>query len=97
VHTSWVARHGEGWRLAAHGSAGTLVATAAGHTGHFPVRLRGARATDAELRDLLVPGEEPATFPFAELVRRIAAGGNGVPTFADGIAALRVAEAVEGR
>ena len=95
VHTSWVARHGEGWRLAAHGSDGTLVATAAGHTGHFPVRLRGARADEPELRDLIVPGEEQATFPFAELVRRIAAGGSDVPTFADGLAALRVADAVE--
>lgn len=97
VHTSWVARHGEGWRLAAHGSDGTLVATAAGHTGHFPVRLRGARAGEPELRDLLVPGDEPATFPFTELVRRIVAGGAGVPTFADGVAALQVAEAVESR
>ncbi|SHK53121.1 Predicted dehydrogenase [Pseudonocardia thermophila] len=95
VHTSWVARHGDGWRLVAHGSDGTLVATAAGHTGHFPVRLQGARADEPQLRDLVVPGEEPATFAFAELVRRIAAGGEGVPTFEDGIATLRVAEAVE--
>ncbi len=63
VHTSWVARHGEGWRLAAHGSDGTLVATAAGHTGHFPVRLRGARADEPELRDLLVPGTEAGHDP----------------------------------
>ncbi|MFC4945051.1 Gfo/Idh/MocA family protein [Pseudonocardia sp. GCM10023141] len=95
VHTSWVAHHGDGWRLVAHGSAGTLVATAAGHTGHFPVRLQGARAADPGLTDLVVPGDEPATHPFAELVRRIAAGGAGVPTFADGVAALQVAEEVE--
>ncbi len=95
VHTSWVARHGAGWRLTAYGSDGTLVATAAGHTGHFPVLLRGARADDDALRDLVVPDGEQATYPFAELVRRIAAGGNDVPTFADGVAALRVAEAVE--
>jgi len=95
VHASWVARHGEGWRLTVHGSAGTLVATAAGHTGHFPVTLRGARADEPALRELVVPGGDPATTPFTELVRRLAAGGDGVPTFADGIAALRVAEAVE--
>jgi predicted dehydrogenase len=95
VHTSWVARHGDGWRLAAYGSEGTLVASAAGHTGHFPVTLRGARADDPELRDLVVPGHAAATYPFAQLVTLIAAGGAGVPTFADGVAALRVAEAVE--
>ncbi len=95
VHTSWVARHGEGWRLAAHGSDGTLVATAAGHTGHFPVRLRGARAGDDALRDLVVPAGEPPTYAFAELVRRLTADAHDVPTFADGVAALRVAEEVE--
>jgi predicted dehydrogenase len=96
VHASWVARHGEGWRLAAHGSTGTLVATAKGHTGHFPVTLRGARADEPALQDLVVPGDEPPTTPFTELVRRLAAGESGVPTFEDGLAALRVAEAVEG-
>lgn len=95
VHTSWIARHGEGWRLALYGSDGTLVATAAGHTGHFPVRLRGARADEPRLRDLVEPDDLEATYPFAELVRRIAGGGDGVPRFADGVAALRIAEAVE--
>jgi predicted dehydrogenase len=95
VHTSWVARFGAGWRMAVHGSEGALLAEAAGHTGHFPVRLRGARAGDEGLREL-VAAEGGPTEPFAALVRALAAGRTAdVPTFADGVAALRVAEAVE--
>jgi predicted dehydrogenase len=53
LHTSWVARFGAGWRLAVHGSEGALLAEAGGHTGHFPVRLSGARAGDDGLRELV--------------------------------------------
>jgi predicted dehydrogenase len=99
VHTSWVARFGAGFRLVVHGSDGVLVASAAGHTGHFPVRLEGARAGEPGLREL-VPGDGERTAPFTELVRRLAARVAGaaepdLPDFADGLAALRVADAVE--
>jgi predicted dehydrogenase len=95
LHTSWVARFGAGWRLAVHGSEGALLAEAGGHTGHFPVRLSGARAGDDGLREL-VPATGGATEPFAALVRALAAGQLAdVPTFEDGVAALRVAQAVE--
>jgi predicted dehydrogenase len=73
LHTSWVARFGAGWRLAVHGSEGALLAEAGGHTGHFPVRLSGARGGDDGLREL-VPAVGTATEPFAALVRAIAAG-----------------------
>ena len=116
VHSSWVAWHGSGWRLAAYGSEGTLVATADGHTGHFPVRLAGARAEDPQLRDLLpttgadeVPELAPdaPTFPFARLVRRMAAAlatedptsaaaAAALPTFADGLELLSLADDVDG-
>jgi predicted dehydrogenase len=98
VHTSWVAWHGSGWRLAAYGSEGTLVATADGHTGHFPVRLAGARADEPQLRDLEptagreeVPElpSDAATFPFARLVRRLA----GVLSRPDGDVSAAVAAA----
>jgi len=95
LHTSWVARFGAGWRLAVHGSEGALLAEAAGHTGHFPVRLSGARAGDAGLREL-VPAAGTVTEPFAALIRAIAAGELAdVATFDDAVAALRVADAVE--
>jgi predicted dehydrogenase len=116
MHTSWVAWHGSGWRLAAYGSAGTLVATADGHTGHFPVRLAGARADDSALRPIepvAGTGEvtelppDAATMPFARLVRRLAAALSDadpaaaaaaaeLPTFADGVGLLRLADAVDG-
>jgi predicted dehydrogenase len=99
VHTSWVARFGAGWRLAVHGSEGALLAEAGGHTGHFPVRLSGARVGDDGLREL-VPATGTATEPFAALVRALAATDStdraDLPTFDDGVAALRVADAVEG-
>lgn len=96
VHASWVARAGTGWRLVAHGSDGVLVASAAGHTGHFPVRLEGARHGE-DLREL-VPAEGGRTTPFTALVRRLAADAldEDLPRFADGLAALHVADAVEG-
>jgi predicted dehydrogenase len=97
VHTSWVAPFGAGWRLVVHGSEGVLVAEAAGHTGHFPVGLRGARTGDDGLRPLIAADGGP-TEPFALLVRSLAAGDtDDVPTFDDGVAALRVAAAVEAR
>jgi predicted dehydrogenase len=93
VHTSWVAPYGAGFRLVVHGSEGALVAEAAGHTGHFPVGLRGTR--DGTWQEL-VPATGGATEPFAALVRALAAGEHtDLPTFADGVAALRVADAVE--
>ena len=103
LHTSWVARFGSGWRLAAYGSDGVLVASADGHTGHFPVRLDGARTSDPGLQTLVTPDPAlPATYPFAQLIRTLAAqltagapAGGDVPTFADGLAALRIAAAVE--
>ena len=119
VHTSWTAAAGSGWRLAAYGSEGVLVASADGHTGHFPVRLEGARLEGARggagLETLVAPeAGVPSWYPFGALVRELAgrlAGESGaaaeskaaeasgwlgdVPMFADGVAALRVAEAVE--
>jgi predicted dehydrogenase len=105
VHTSWTAAAGSGWRLAAYGSEGVLVASADGHTGHFPIRLEGARGGGA-LETLVVPEAGMASwYPFGQLVRelagRLAAGDLGaglgdVPTFGDGVAALRVAYDVEG-
>ncbi|RTL67280.1 MAG: Gfo/Idh/MocA family oxidoreductase [Pseudonocardiaceae bacterium] len=96
VHTSWVAPFGAGWRLVVHGSEGVLVAEAAGHTGHFPVGLSGARRGDDCLRPLL-PAEGGPTEPFALLVRALAMGDtDDIPTFDDGVAALRVAAAVDG-
>ena len=100
VHSSWVAPEGAGWRLVAHGSGGVLVAEAAGHTGHFPVRLSGARAGEDVAE--LVAADGAATEPFTRLVRalvahlRNAAPAGDLPTFADGVAALRVADAVDG-
>jgi predicted dehydrogenase len=129
VHTSWTAVGGSGWRLTAYGTEGVLVASAAGHTGHFPVRLEGARG-GARLETLVAPEEGvPSWYPFGALVRELAGwvtgsggsaegpgaagaadrleatggleavgglGGLGdVPVFADGVAALRVADAVE--
>ncbi len=50
----------------------------------------------ADLHDVVVPVDESATQRFVELVRRIADGAaDDVPTFADGVAMLRLAEAVE--
>jgi predicted dehydrogenase len=95
VHTSWVARFGAGFRMVVHGSEGMLLAEAAGHTGHFPVRLTGARTGDDSPREL-VPATGGATEPFAALVRAVAGGENAdLPTFTDGVEALRVADAVE--
>ena len=106
VHTSWTAAAGSGWRLAAHGSEGVLVASADGHTGHFPVRLEGARGGSG-LETLVAPEAGVASwYPFGALVRELAgrlsgdlgdlgAGLGDVPTFADGVAALRVADSVE--
>lgn len=115
VHTSWVARHGSGWRLAAYGSDGVLIASADGHTGHFPVRLSGARSDDPAVAPIesregasevteLAP--DSATFPFARLVRRLAAALAGpdpaaaaavaqLPTFADGAALLDLADRID--
>jgi predicted dehydrogenase len=103
LHTSWVAQFGSGWRLTAYGSAGTLVASADGHTGHFPIKLQGARSGDAELKTLVEPDPAlPATYPFSQLIRTLAAqlaagepAGGDLPTFADGLAALRIADAAE--
>jgi predicted dehydrogenase len=107
VHTSWTAAAGSGWRLAAYGSEGVLVASADGHTGHFPVRLEGARLEGAQggagLETLVAPeAGVPSWYPFGVLVRELAGrvpagsvGSGDVPTFADGVAALRVADAVE--
>jgi len=103
VHTSWVARFGAGWRLIVHGSEGMLLAEASGHTGHFPVRLSGARGEDPHLRELVAPSGE-ATYPFTQLISRVAAhltarGDPGaapdLPSFADGVAALRIAERLQ--
>jgi predicted dehydrogenase len=99
VHSSWIARGGAGWRLVAHGSEGVLLAEAAGHAGHHPVRLSGTRH-DAPLSELVAPADG-ATAPFEALVRALAedlrtpAVPGHVPTFRDGAAALRVADAVE--
>jgi predicted dehydrogenase len=107
VHTSWTAAAGRGWRLAAYGSEGVLVASADGHTGHFPVRLEGAQLEGAQggagLETLVAPeAGVPSWYPFGVLVRELAGrvpagsvGSGDVPTFADGVAALRVADAVE--
>jgi predicted dehydrogenase len=106
VHTSWVAPAGAGWRLVVHGSGGVLIAEADGHTGHFPVRLTGWRAGATGRGDLTphVDGADVATYPFARLVERVAAhltsGGDpaaipDVPSFDDGLAALRIADDVE--
>ncbi len=95
VHTSWVARFGAGFRMVVYGSEGMLLAEAAGHTGHFPVRLTGARTGDDAPREL-VAATGGATEPFEALVRAIAGGDHtDLPTFADGVEALRVAESVE--
>ena len=103
MHSSWIARFGAGWRLVVHGSEGMLLAQASGHTGHCPVRLLGARDGDDAPRELVAPSGPP-TEPFERLVRRVAehlAAGRepgavpDVPTFADGLAVLRVAETVE--
>ncbi|GLZ43979.1 oxidoreductase [Actinomycetospora sp. NBRC 106375] len=100
VHSSWVAPAGAGWRLVAHGSEGVLLAEAAGHTGHFPVRLSGARAGEEVTEIVAAAGA--ATEPFTRLVRALVARVAGddaagdLPTFADGVAALRVADAVDG-
>lgn len=73
------------------------MATAEGHTGHFPVRLAGARADEPALHDLRpaegadeVPEMAPdsATLPFARLVRRLA----GALCSADPPAAARAAD-----
>lgn len=105
MHTSWVTRFGAGWRLVAHGSDGVLAASADGHTGHYPVRLEGARTDAPDLQPLVVPGAGvSSSYPFAQLIRELTADltadGDAsavpdVPTFADGVAALRIADAVE--
>ncbi len=109
LQTSWVAWHGPGWRLDLQGGEGRLLATAAGHTPHFPVTLAGARADDAELRRLEPPEDlfdvpelerDAAFYPFARLVRRLAlaVAGEGPapgPGFQQGLRMLRLAEAVE--
>ncbi|SFN54489.1 Predicted dehydrogenase [Pseudonocardia ammonioxydans] len=95
VHTSWVAPLGAGFRMVVHGSEGVLRAEADGHTGHFPVRLAGARSGDGAVRDLVPASGGPAS-AFEALARALAAGDTAhVPTFDDGLAALRVASAVE--
>lgn len=100
VHSSWIARGGGGWRLEVHGTEGTLLAEADGHTGHFPVRLTGARCDDPPGE--LVAGQGRPTEPFERLVRALVGHLRGtgplgdLPTFADGVAVLRVAEAVDG-
>jgi predicted dehydrogenase len=80
VHTSWVAWHGTGWELTAHGSEGTLTASASGHTGHFPVVLMGARAGEQGLREMPSAGSDEVPemtagqpgLPLARLIRRMA-------------------------
>jgi predicted dehydrogenase len=73
LHTSWVAQFGSGWHLTAYGSDGTLVASADGHTGHFPIRLDGARTGDPGLQTLVTPDPAlPATYPFSQLIRTLA-------------------------
>jgi predicted dehydrogenase len=73
LHTSWVAQFGSGWHLTAYGSDGTLVASADGHTGHFPIRLDGARSGDPALQTLVTPDPAlPATYPFSQLIRALA-------------------------
>ncbi|WP_020667070.1 Gfo/Idh/MocA family protein [Amycolatopsis nigrescens] len=106
LHTSWVAQDGDGWRLTAHGSAGRLVATAQGHTGHFPVTLRGAlggepmREIASDPPDVGEFAPDAPTYPLARMLRQLAVAISGgkaedLPTFADGVAALRLAEAIE--
>lgn len=108
IHTSWVARFGGGWRLELHGSEGYLVGTADGHTGHFPVTVRGARA-DFSLGDVGGGvaqdrhgiGVLAANYALAGLLCEVARAVGGeanadLPGFADGLAMLRIAEGVEG-
>lgn len=105
VRSSWVAHHETGFRLAAHGSDGTLVATAAGHTSHFPVSLHGARAGQP-LEPLPAPAgmagptaAGASNEAFARLATRLVAAvttGEPIePSFDDGLQMLRLAEAVE--
>ena len=108
LHTSWVAWHGGGWRLEAYGTEGRLLAEAAGHTGHYPVALYGARAGDDAMRRIDPPADDipgvPADAPgraFAGLARQLARATAGdpdpdLPTFDDGLARLNLAAAVEG-
>lgn len=107
IHTSWVAWHGGGWRLEAYGTEGRLLAEAAGHTGHYPVTLSGARKDDPSMTRIDPPAEEipgiPADAPgraFAGLARRLARAAAGeadpdLPTFTDALTSLHVAAAVE--
>ncbi|MQA94356.1 MAG: gfo/Idh/MocA family oxidoreductase [Streptosporangiales bacterium] len=109
LHSSWTAWHGDGWRLTAYGSAGRLVAEAAGHTGHFPVTLYGQRADDAEPVRLEPPPDDndvpeldrtAPQYPFARLARTLAASAGDryphpdLPTFDDGLALLGIADAL---
>lgn len=109
VHTSWTAWHGSGWRLDAYGRDGRVTARAAGHTGHHPVTLHGAR-WDAESLDRIDPPQDADEvpeiasdapgYPFARLVRHLAVTARAgtpdpdLPTFADGLELLRLAEAL---
>lgn len=102
IHTSWVAGFGGGWRLELHGSAGRLVATADGHTGHFPVTVSADRQLPdhtPEPRHAIAP--EAPNYGLAGLLCRLADVLEGkpdedLPTFADGQAMLRIATAVDG-
>jgi len=67
------------------------------------VRLSGAHGKDPHLRELVAPSGE-ATYPFTHLISRAAAhltargdpgAAPGLPSFADGVAALRIAEQVQ--
>jgi predicted dehydrogenase len=110
LHTSWTSWHGSGWKLEVYGSEGTLTATADGHTGHFPITVRGARHDAPELRvlnrdscadDVPEITVDTPPHPLARLMRRVARSiANGtrdadLPTFADGLAALRLADQAE--
>ncbi|GLU45734.1 Gfo/Idh/MocA family protein [Nocardiopsis ansamitocini] len=107
LHTSWVAWHGSGWSLEAYGDEGMLHASAAGHTGHFPVTLRGARHDTAEPTELFPAGASRTTAgsgvpPLGGLLTAVAESLRSgrddpdLPTFADGLSLLRTAESVEG-
>ena len=105
-HVASVPYHGTGWRMEAHGTEGTLVATSAALPQITPVSLRGARG-DEPLAPLEVPDDAPAGLSvpagpghniarsYARMATAIRDGSEAQPDFDHALALHQLLDAVQ--